>query len=189
MSTNSTGLSLANLIQVSLHPLHEHIAAPFPIALPVGPATKISRGVYVTPSFYPEDGSDPYQIEVTLLPEAWRCMVWGRWGLDISASDWNGEANTEAILRADPDNKIARFLKELQIDGRSGFYWGAKREIDHIHRSMGQLVRAFLPDVCVWSSTQYSATSAWGQTFSYGDVLFWVKSSKASVLALRRLSN
>lgn len=153
------------------------------------PVSQIERGIYVTPEFRPDDGSDPYQIEVTLLPEAWKQAAWGKWGLDIRTSDWNGEANTKAILEADPNNELARFLFELEVNGRRGYYWGSRREIDHVYSSMGRLVRAFLPNVSVWSSTQCSADDAWLQYFGYGYVYGWSKSCKASVLALRRFSN
>ncbi|CAE6839187.1 hypothetical protein R75777_06985 [Paraburkholderia nemoris] len=138
--------------------------------------------------FSPPDGSQPYRLIVALLPEAHlEATRWGPYGLDANAtSDWDGRANTDAILRADPSNAIAQQFRDIEIDGHRDFYWAAKLETDHIYRTMGDLVRQFLSSGVAWTSTQYSANDAWGQDFLSGYTDFWLKGSIAGALAVRR---
>lgn len=138
--------------------------------------------------FFPPDASRPYSLIVCLLPEAHlEPTRWGPYGMDIGAiSDWDGRANTDAILRADPTNAIAQQFRDIEIDGHRDFYWASKRETDHIYRTMGALVRQFLSNGVAWTSTQYSANYAWNQYFGNGNATFWHKDHEAGALAVRR---
>lgn len=137
-------------------------------------------------------GREPYRIVACLLPEAQsRISIWGKYGQLIPGadSDWDGVANTQAILRADPDNYLARFVTSLEVNGHRDYYTGAKDELVHVYKALGELVYDFLPNGWTWSSTQSSAYYAWDQYFGDGFTYYWDKGSLASVLALRRLSN
>lgn len=138
--------------------------------------------------FSPPDGSQPYRLIVALLPEAHlEPTRWGSYGQDFGAtSDWDGRANTDAILRADPSNAIARQFREVEINGYRDFYWASKRETDHIYRTMGNLARQFLSNGWAWTSTQSSAHGAWYQGFLSGYAGYWLKYDKAGALAVRR---
>ncbi len=138
--------------------------------------------------FFPPDGSRPYNLIVCLLPEAHlEATRWGPYGLDVDAnSDWDGRANTDAILRADPSNAIAQQFKDIEIDGHRDFYWASKRETDQIYRTMGTLVRQFLSGGAAWTSTASSANHAWLQYFTTGTTNLWDKVNKAGALAVRR---
>lgn len=138
--------------------------------------------------FVPPDGSRPYNLIVCLLPEAHlEPTRWGQFGLDVVASsDWDGRANTDAILRADPSNVIALQFSKIEIGGHRDFYWASKRETDHIYRTIGPLARQFLGNAVAWTSTQYSAHYAWDRYFGGGGTHYWYKGSTAGALAVRR---
>jgi hypothetical protein len=151
-------------------------------------AHSVEQGGVDVGLFTPPDGSRPYQIIVALLPEAHlEPTRWGPFGLDVGAtSDWDGRANTDAILRADPSNAIAQQFRNMEIDGHRGFYWASKRETDHIYGTMGALVRMFLSNGVAWTSTQSSAYYAWSQNFGSGYTNSWGKGYRAGALAVRR---
>jgi hypothetical protein len=151
-------------------------------------AHSVEQGGVDAGLFTPPDGSRPYRLIVALLPEAHvEATRWGPYGLEVGAtSDWDGRANMDAILRADPTNVIARQFRDIEIDGHRDFYWASKRETDHIYRTMGELARLFLSRGVAWSSTQYSALNAWLQTFGGGDTYNWGKDTRAGALAVRR---
>jgi hypothetical protein len=148
----------------------------------------IEAGGVDTGLFVPPDGSRLYNLIVCLLPEAhFEPTRWGQFGLDVVASsDWDGLANTEAILRADPSNVIALQFRNIEIGGHRDFYWASKRETDHIYRTIGPLARQFLGNGVAWTSTQYSANHAWGQYFAGGHTDGWNKDDRAGALAVRR---
>jgi hypothetical protein len=151
-------------------------------------AHSVEQGGVDTGLFSPPDGSQPYRLIVALLPEARLAPTpWGPYGLDVGVtSDWDGRANTDAILRADPANVIACHIKDLEIDGHRDFHWASKLETDHLYRNAGELVYAFLSNGWAWTSTQFSADSAWGQGFYGGNPYGWSKDGKAGALAVRR---
>lgn len=141
----------------------------------------IDAGLFVAP-----DGSKPRRLIVSLLPETRIALTsWGRPGQSIPTSNSDGRSNTAAILKSDPDNLIARAISEIEIDGYRDYYWASRLEVDHVYRAIGELVREFLPTAWVWTSTQYSAYTAWGQDFDGGDTYGWLKADEASALALR----
>jgi hypothetical protein len=151
-------------------------------------AHSVEQGGVDSGLFTPPDGSRPYRLIIALLPEAHlEPTRWGTFGLDVGeTSDWDGRANTDAILRADPTNAIAQQFRDLEIDGHRDFYWASKRETDHLYRAMGELVRPFLSNGVAWTSTQSSADRAWYQTFTSGGTSTWSKVNKAGALAVRR---
>ena len=155
---------------------------------PVPFAHAVELGGVDTGLFLPPDGSQPYRLIVALLPEAHlEPTRWGPYGLDVGAdSDWDGLANTNAILRIDPSNAIAQQFRNIEIDGHRDFYWASKRETDHIYQTMGNLVRQFLSNGVAWTSTQYSADNAWNQYFGGGTTDGWTKGCRAGALAVRR---
>lgn len=148
----------------------------------------VEAGGVDTGLFVPPDGSRPYNLIVCLLPEAHlEPTRWGQFGLDVVASsDWDGRANTDAILRADPSNAIALQFRNIEIGGHRDFYWASKRETDHIYRTIGPLARQFLGNGVAWTSTQYSAHDAWRQRFGNGSAHGWLKGTRAGALAVRR---
>lgn len=162
------------------------------IQIPRAPLPQLThsaeQGGVDTGMFFPPDGSQPYHLIVALLPEAhFEATRWGSYGQDVGAtSEWDGLTNTEAILRADPANAIARQFRDLEIDGHSDFYWASKYETDHVYRAMGELARQFLSNGVAWASTQYSAYDAWTQGFDSGLTDYWFKDSEAGALAVRR---
>lgn len=86
--------------------------------------------------------------------------AWGRSRNKIPGtfSVRDGRNNTNLILAAEPENKIASHCTALLIDGHKDFYWPSQCE--------NNLLIASMPEHHVkevnWSSTQYSNEFAWG---------------------------
>lgn len=109
------------------------------------------------------------------------------WGADQlipgDFSRYNGQHNTNLIRAADCNNLVANFVYSLTIDGHSDFYWPSVYE--------NQLISMNLPDQVSkkyhWSSTQYSATSAWFQDFENGYTSITNKDYERAVRAVRSI--
>lgn len=111
-------------------------------------------------------------------------LEWGPWGEKIEGADSkiDGVANTKAIIASKLGCPAAKYAVEYTQDGHSDFFLPAIRDL----KLVGVFGALDIEDD-VWSSTQYSASYAWSQGFSTGDVFSWGKGDRASVLALRRL--
>jgi hypothetical protein len=129
------------------------------------------------------DGDTLRHIILADAPE-----ITAAWGADDKLipgefSRYNGQHNTSLIRAADCNNIVANFVYSLTVDGHSDFYWGAEYE--------NQLISMNLPDQVSkkyhWSSTQYSAYSAWVQDFEDGDTYIGYKVSKRAVRAVRSI--
>ncbi len=110
---------------------------------------------------------------------------WGKYGTLIEGefSRIDGTTNTALILQQDPENKIAKAIRELEAEGHTDCYWPAEYE--------NNLICANLPDLVEpiwhWSSTQYSSSYAWFQTFADGSQTVYGKYEVLAVRAVRRL--
>lgn len=125
------------------------------------------------------------QWHLILADTATEKFEWGNYGSEISGqfSSRNGQQNTALILTAEPNNKAAQFVSALSVDEHNDFYWPADAE--------NQLIRINLPEYVDpswhWSSTQYSAHSAWVTYFEGGDQYVDYKDNSYAVRAVRRL--
>jgi len=109
---------------------------------------------------------------------------WGSYGTKITGADskTDGFANTQAM--ADAGSELAKAVQAVEIEGHKDFYLPSLGELSLIH--------ANAPDgfdkEWHWSSTQYSDTSAWVQTFSAGDVNYgYGKYGELRARAVRRI--
>ncbi len=95
----------------------------------------------------------------------------------------DGQANTMAIIGSDHKCPAAQWAADLEVDGFSDWYLPAQKELNLIYIN--------LSDKCApdwhWSSTQYSASSAWFQYFEDGLQSVNSKGTKRAVRAVRRL--
>lgn len=112
-------------------------------------------------------------------------LTWGPYGTDVleAAHPSDGLANTEALIGCAGNYPAAEFTRQVSVDGHKDFYLPARRELALIEMNVPELVEKGW----WWSSTQYSARSAYLQTFSNGLTDGWLKGSKAGALAVRRL--
>ncbi len=111
---------------------------------------------------------------------------WGTYGETITGefSRRDGLHNTQLILAGEPENKIASYITSLIIDGHNDFYWPAQCENNLLFNNLPE----HLSHEWHWSSTQYSARSAWSQLFEGGNQGISSKDNSLAARAVRRLS-
>jgi len=111
-------------------------------------------------------------------------LAWGPRGVTIPGadSDWDGAANTKAMLASGKKCPIAEWAASLKVGGHRDFYVPSFREL--------RLLWARTPDLFqrrwYWSSSQYSADWAWVQLFTGGYQSTSVKGYEGRVRAVRR---
>lgn len=110
---------------------------------------------------------------------------WGAMGLvcNDASSARDGMRNTYAILKADPSNRIASHFCALLIEGHKDFYWPSQCELNLLHANLPE----HFEKTWHWSSTQYSARSAWYQNFEGGYQNVSSKYDKLAARAVRRI--
>jgi len=127
----------------------------------------------------------PYWLIVPPLDVSSFTGEWGGYGTDEpgAKSDFDGLANTIALCDSSADHPAAQVCRQLVHDGHSDFYLPAKREGATLYASVPELFEK------VWHflSTQYSALSAWGQTFGGGSQFYASKYYEGRFRAVRRL--
>lgn len=111
-------------------------------------------------------------------------LTLGEYGVEVEGADdyWDGAANTQAMLATDK-SPAATWAASLNIDNHSDFYLPAQRELNLICINANHLAEP----VWHWSSTQFSAYTAWGQGFGYGDQYTHYKDATLAVRAVRRI--
>jgi hypothetical protein len=99
-------------------------------------------------------------------------------------SKLDGAANTRALLADSKDHPAAKWSAEYSKDGHSDFYLPAQREWSLAWATCAHVFGPYW----YWSSTQYSAITAWSQYFDdgYQDLAF--KGTSGRVRAFRRLN-
>lgn len=112
------------------------------------------------------DGDKRYHLIVADTPESKLEGEWGKYGEEIEDefSFVDGEHNTQLILAAEPDNPIAKSIRNLVIEGHNDFHWPAQKQLMLCYINAQHL----FDQTWHWSSTQYSASGAWGQGFGDG---------------------
>ncbi len=136
----------------------------------------LDRGWAGTPDGHLIVATDPASIFIN--------RAIGTKGTDVQGakSERDGRANTVALAEA--GSELCRDILGLEIDGHRDFFLPARRQ--------GALCYANVPELFDsgywhWLSTQFSAGSAWSQTFSGGDQYHGDKSSEFRARACRRL--
>jgi hypothetical protein len=110
--------------------------------------------------------------------------AWGEYGKDIpgAKSDNDGLANTKAMAEA--GNELAKEILALEVDGFSDLYLMSRNEA---RLAFVAAADAFDKDEWHWTSTQFSANSAWIQGFGGGGQVSGNESSERPVRLVRRL--
>ncbi|RTX31113.1 DUF1566 domain-containing protein [Pseudomonas aeruginosa] len=109
------------------------------------------------------DGHPDYHL-IVASAESYGEFQWGGYGRKSSAtSKWDGLANTKALVE-EGVHPAAEFAASITISGHKDFYLPAQAEL--------MLAWANVPEVFAegwhWSSTQYSANSAFYTYFGGG---------------------
>lgn len=90
-------------------------------------------------------------------------------------ADFDSVGNTRALAEADPESPAIKFIKSLGGDWHIpalGVVCIIGRHVDEINKVLEEIEGAELidKDEWLWSSTEYSATSAWGLYLSSGNL-------------------
>ncbi|HEU4603156.1 MAG TPA: hypothetical protein VFS24_14375 [Steroidobacteraceae bacterium] len=132
-----------------------------------------------------ENGDPGWHLIVPTHPSATHDSIkWGPYNVDVGvASHTDGRANTTALALLGEEYQAATWATKLEIEGHRDFYLPARREL--------ALAEVNLADHFAkgwyWSSTQYSANSAWYQNFGDGYQPAGYKDGTGRARAVRRL--
>ena len=114
--------------------------------------------------------------------------MWGEYGTDIigltnitltseANMDFGGAPNTVLIVNQlqnySSGNYAAKLCKDLVAFGFDDWYLPAEGELNAMYQQLGPTDNGFngsgdIPGGVYWSSSEYSATWAWGQDFDDG---------------------
>ncbi|MCY1375525.1 hypothetical protein D9M69_629470 [compost metagenome] len=131
-----------------------------------------------------ENGAPDYYLIVPGGTEAESKEAFGGYGHETEGAGCAGDglANTRALLDDSEDHPAAKFCSKFTADGHADFYLPARREL--------QLAEANAPELFSkgihWSSTQFSASIAYGVDFENGWQLYDVKHDERLVRPVRR---
>ncbi len=136
----------------------------------------LMRGANGKPDYYliistNEDGQNP-------------SIEWGSYGIEVEGADceFDGLANTTALLKSDNDYPAAAWAASVIIEGHNDFYLPSRREQSLMYANCPEL----FDNSWHWSSTQSSAHSAWCQTFEVGNQCITGKDNSLAARAVRR---
>lgn len=131
------------------------------------------------------DGQPDYHLILAPAGQGdFKDVEWGPYGksIDGAASYFDGVANTAAMAAADLE--LAKRILALQIDSHADYHLPSQAEA---HLLAANLKDQFEQDDWYWTSTQYSALSAWYQGFYHGSTDISFKDSTGRARAVRRL--
>ena len=113
-----------------------------------------------------ENGKPDYYLIISSDESGTASLAWGSYGIEIDGAnfEFDGLANTTALLKADSDHPAAQFAAGVMIEGHNDYYLPARRELALMYANCPEL---FEQD-WHWSSTQYSAGNAWIVDFEDG---------------------
>lgn len=123
---------------------------------------------------------------IIMHPQAAKDCQWGTYGKKIEGADshWDGATNTNAMRASEHCGHIINAIAELPpIDDHTDYHIPAQAELNLLCCNLRDMVE---PEYH-WSSTQYSAYSAWTQGFEDGDQSISLKVTTLAVRAVRRI--
>lgn len=134
-----------------------------------------------------ENGKPDYFLIVPTDPAAEvESIEWGGKGKneENACSEFDGQANTLALAAdSEVEHPAAKWAHELAIGKFDDFYLPARRELSLMYANVPELFKKEWH----WSSTQYSAASAWIQGFGYGTQASHWKGGIIRARAVRRV--
>lgn len=132
------------------------------------------------------EGQPDYHLVVSApdLGEA-KELAWSRQGESEpgAESEWDGQANTAALLNSGHSHPAAEWAGGLVIEEHRDFYLPARREL----RLCWVNVPELFDKQWYWSSTQYSPDGAWNQHFVGGGQSLVLKGHELRARAVRRV--
>lgn len=133
-----------------------------------------------------QNGAPDYHL---IAPDSPAAMIdsitWG--GIEIdepgATSDFDGQANTATLIASNTEHPAAEWAAGVNIDSHTDYYLPARRELRLCWVNTPEL----FPEGYYWSSTQYSARTAWLQFFDDGNQLGGHKDAQYAARAVRRV--
>ncbi|AZD86562.1 hypothetical protein C4K14_3738 [Pseudomonas chlororaphis subsp. aureofaciens] len=115
-----------------------------------------------------QGGDRPYYLIVPTGEDVEADLEWGGYGqeLDGAKSPWDGQANTAYLASSnrEHDHPAAQLCANFERDGHKDFYLMARREATFLEATVPGLFAKRLH----WTSTQYSADTAYTMDFVDG---------------------
>lgn len=138
-------------------------------------------GVYVG-TIRGDEGQPDYHLIAPTLPFKKDKVEWGNYGKEIPGanSKRDGLANTKAMASAGLE--LAKEILAWEIDGHADFYMASQCEAALCYANAPEQFEA----EAYWTSTQYSSSNAWFQSFGGGYSNLSHKDSTLRVCAVRR---
>jgi len=175
---STASADLANTAE-TLTPCAPKIALSYPLG-----AFIASQGGYYAGIIRGEEGQPSHHLFVSQEDAAADDLTWGEYGkqIDGAALVNDGQANTAALI-ATGKSPAAEACKAYRGGEFADWYLPAQAELNVCFANC----REHFDDVWYWSSTQYSATYAWMQTFASGTQHYARQHHAYRVRAVRRL--
>lgn len=174
-------------------PDHEAVLKLVSLATAAAPAVSAS-GVPPVSEYWPgeggingglfQGGDRPYYLIVPTGADAEGKFDFGSYGKEFEGamSPHDGMTNTADLVETDNDYPAARFCAKFERDGHNDYYLMARREASFLEATVPQ---AF-SQARHWTSSQYSAYSAYGMDFENGWLGILAKSYERLVRPVRR---
>ncbi len=134
----------------------------------------------------PAEGGEPAYWLIVPVDPASRAesLKFGGYGKEIAGlGERDGKKNTELLLASGVEHPAAKFCSDVRVGQHSDFYLPSNREASLIRATVPHL----MPEGWHWTSTQYSASTAYVQSFRYGTQSYDFKDGSDRVLAVRRV--
>ena len=115
-----------------------------------------------------ENGQPDYHLVVSAADVGQASEIeWGSAGETEAGAqhEWDGLANTEALINSEHQHPAAEWAAALDIEGLTDWYLPARRELALCYANVPELFEKRW----YWSSTQCSPYYAWTQTFDDGN--------------------
>lgn len=147
-------------------------------------------GYYVGNITIPSGGDAGTYAIIMGGPESQATLTWKNPRLATAGTDstTDGRANTLAMQASDPAiHHAGMHCLNYRGGGHDDWYLGAKDELNLAWLNRTVLAALAMEAEHYWSSTQYSATRAWGQNFSNGGQDNYSKSVSYRVRPFRRI--
>jgi hypothetical protein len=130
------------------------------------------------------DGQPDYHLVAAIGANELEDVTWGEYGKKIEGCDsyHDGQANTAAMAAAGCD--IAKRIQALDIEGNTGWQLPSQAEAHLLAANVKEVMHQ---DDYYWTSTQYSAGSAWCQGFGDGSQGIYDKDAELRAVAVRAI--
>lgn len=143
----------------------------------------VGQGGYYVGVIRGRDGLPSHHVIVAPQDSDGVDLEWGERGTDIpdARSDWNGRANTADIINSSGYHPAAKYAEDYSCEDHSDYHLGSHAEMGIAWANAPELFEK----AWYWTSSQYSAYSAWMQGFAGGTQNYHAKTTEGRVRPVR----